>query len=119
MKKLIIAAIVLTNVFLACKKEDRVCSCSVTKTGTATTTSKLGFSLGLLGNVNIVDTTYVTQINETNQVDRTYKDVTKKQMKNSCTSYTEPYNEMDIHTAPPQTLTTVNAGTRTYDCKIK
>jgi hypothetical protein len=119
MKNLLIAAIILANVFLACKKEDRVCQCYVTKAGTSTTTSKLSFSVAIFGNIPIIDTTYVTQVNEVNQVDVTYKNVTKKQAKTHCISYTEPYNETDMHTAPPQTLTTTDVGTRTYDCKLK
>jgi hypothetical protein len=119
MKNVLIVAIILANVFLACKKEDRVCECYVTKTGTSTTTSKLSFSVALLGEIPIIDTTYVTQVNEINQVDETYNHVTKKQAKMNCISHKEPYNETDIHTAPPQTLTTTDAGTRNYDCKLK
>lgn len=119
MKKSLIAAIILVNVFLACKKEDRICSCYVTKTGTSTTNSSLSFSLPLIGNVPLIDTSYTNQVNEVNSVDRTYFKMTKKQAEKACVSYKEPYHEVHLNTAPPLTLTTTEDGTKTYDCKIK
>jgi hypothetical protein len=120
MKKIVIAAIVLCNVFLACKKEeDRTCQCTVTKSGTSTTTAKLSFSVAIIGEIPILDTSFVTQVSQVNNVDVTLTKVTKKQAQYNCISYKEPYNETTMNTAPPLTLTTTDAGTRTYDCKLK
>lgn len=118
MKKLILAAIVLSNVFLACKK-DRTCACTVKKTGTSTTTAALTFSVPLLGNVPVIDTSFVTPVNEVYNFDRVYNETSKRAAKNNCLNYSEPYNERSINEAPPLQLTTTSTGTRTYECDLK
>ena len=118
MKKVILAAIIISNIFLACKK-DRTCSCTVTKTGTSTTTAALTFSVPLLGNVPVIDTSFVTPVNESQSVDKTLTKVTKRAAKNNCISYKEPYNERSINEAPPLQLTTIAKGDRVYTCTLK
>lgn len=118
MKKVLVAAIILSNVFVACKK-DRTCSCTVTKTGTSTTTAALLVAVPPLGNVPVIDTSFVTPVSEIQTFDRVYKKATKRQAKNNCVSYTEPYNERNLNEAPPLQLTTTAKGDRVYDCKLK
>lgn len=118
MKKIAIIAILASNAFMACKK-DRTCSCTVTKTGTSTTTAALTFSVPIIGNVPVVDTSFVAPVNEVNSFDRSFKKVTKSAAKNNCVSYKEPYNEISTNSAPPLLLVTTAKGDRTYDCKLK
>ena len=119
MKKVLVAAIIITNVFMACKKEDRTCSCTVTKSGTSTTVAALVVSVPPLGNIPVIDTSFVTSVSDVFMFDRVIKDVTKKQGKNSCLSYTEPYKEQTTNSAPPLSLVTTETGNRTYDCSLK
>jgi len=118
MKKIIIIAIIASNAFLACKK-DRTCSCTVTKVGTSTTTAALTFSVPIIGNVPVIDTSFVAPVNETNTVDKSFSKVTKAAAKNNCISYKEPYNEITTNSAPPLLLVTTAKGDRTYTCKLK
>jgi len=106
-------------VFLACKKEDRTCSCTVTKTGTSTTLAALTISVPIVGNVPVIDTSFVTAVADVFVYDRVIKDVTKKEGKYSCLSYNEPYKDITTNAAPPLLLTTTEEGTRAYDCKLK
>ena len=119
MKKVIVSAIVLTNVFLACKKEDRTCSCTVSTIGTSTTTAALTVSLPIIGNVPVVDTSFVTTVSDVFTYDRVIKKVTKKQGKYNCYSYSEPYRNKVTNSAPPLSLVTTEEGTKSYDCKLK
>lgn len=119
MKKVAIAAIVLCNVFLACKKEDRTCTCTVTKTGTSTTMAALTISVPIVGNIPVIDTSFVTTVSDVFTYDRVMKDVTKKQGKNSCLDYTEPYKDVTTNSAPPLSLITTETGNRIYDCDLK
>lgn len=118
MKKVIITLIVLSNAFLACKK-DRTCSCTVTKTGTSSTNASLSFSVAIIGNVPIIDTTFVTPISETQTYDKTLTKVSKSAAKNNCISYKEPYTETVVNSAPPLGLVTTAKGERVYKCELK
>lgn len=118
MKKVIIIAVVFANTFLACKK-DRTCECSVKKTGTSNTTAALTFSIAIIGNVPIIDTSFVTTVSDVFNYERTLTDVSKKQAKNNCIGYSEPYKETTTNSAPPLSLITTETGTRTYDCSLK
>lgn len=118
MKKLLVAAIILTNVFLACKKEDRTCSCTVTKNGTSTTLAALTVSTPL-GDIPVIDTSFVAAVADVFSYDRTLTKATKKQAKNNCISYKEPYKDISTNSAPPLLLQTTETGTLTYDCKLK
>lgn len=118
MKKIIIIAIVASNAFLACKK-DRTCTCTVTKVGTSTTTAALTFSVPIVGNVPVIDTSFVAPVNETNTFDRSFTKVTKSAAKSNCISYKEPYNDITTNSAPPLLLVTTSKGDRTYDCELK
>jgi hypothetical protein len=119
MKKTLILAALIANAFMACKKADRVCECSVTKTGTSTTMAALTFSLPLIGNVPIIDTSFVTTVSDVFTYERTLVDVTKKQAKNNCLGYEEPYKEVTTNSAPPLLLVTTETGNRVYDCNLK
>lgn len=103
--------------FISCKK-DRVCSCTLTKTGTTTTTAALTFSVPIVGNVPIVDTSFVTPISEVQSYDKTIMDVNKRTAKQNCVSYKEPYNETITNSAPPLLLTTKSEGENVYKCKL-
>ncbi len=118
-KKVLIGAIVLANVFLACKKEDRTCTCTVSKIGTSTTRAALTFSIPIVGNVPVIDTSFVTTVSDVFTYDRVIKKVTKKQGEYNCYSYTEPYKNITTNDAPPLTLITTEEGTKSYDCKLK
>lgn len=103
--------------FSSCKK-DRVCSCTLTKTGTTTTTAALTFSVPIVGNVPIVDTSFVTPVSEVQSYDKTIMDVSKRTAKQNCVSYKEPYNETITNSAPPLQLTTKIVGENVYNCKL-
>mgnify|MGYP003380152749 CR=1 FL=1 len=118
MKKIIIIAVVPANVFLACKK-DRTCECSVTKMGTSTTMAALTFSIPIIGSVPIIDTSFVTTVSDVFTFERTLTNASKKQAKNNCLDYKEPYKEINTNSAPPLSLVTTETGTRTYDCTLK
>lgn len=119
MKKLLIVAVVLANAFMACSKKDRVCECSVTKQGKSTTLAALTFSVPIIGNVPVIDTSFVTSVTDVFSFERTLTDVTKKQAKNNCLNYNEPYKDVTTNSAPPLLLVTTEEGTRTYDCRLK
>jgi hypothetical protein len=118
MKTFIIVSALASMAFISCKK-DRTCSCTVTKTGTSTTTAALTYSVPLLGNVPIIDTSFTTPINEVQTYDKTIIDVNKRTAKQNCVSYKEPYNENIVNAAPPLQLTTTSKGDRTYNCELK
>lgn len=118
MKKVIIVAIVAANAFLACKK-DRACECTVTRTGTSTTTAALTFSIPLVGNVPVIDTSFVTPVSDVFKYEKTLTKVSRAAAKSNCIDYKEPYKETTTNSAPPLLLTTLEEGTRTYDCELK
>lgn len=118
MKKLLITSFLVSVVLISCKK-DRTCSCTVTKTGTSTTTAALTYSVPIIGNVPILDTSFTTPINEVQVYDKTIMDVNKRTAKQNCVSYKEPYNENIVNAAPPLQLTTNSKGERTYKCELK
>ncbi len=118
MKRIVIIAIIASNAFLACKK-DRTCACTVTKIGTSTTTAALTFSVAIIGNVPVIDTSFVSPVNETNTYDKTFNKTTKAAAKNNCVSYKEPYNEVITNSAPPLMLSTTSKGERVYTCELK
>lgn len=117
MKLLLTIALSTTIAFISCKK-DRVCSCTLTKKGTTTTTAALTFSVPILGNVPIVDTSFVTPVSEVQIYDKTLIDVNKRTAKQNCVSYKEPYSETITNSAPPLLLTTKSVGENSYDCKL-
>lgn len=104
--------------FVACKK-NRVCSCTKTKTGTSTTTAALSYSVPVIGNVPIVDTSFSSPINEVMVYERTLEDVNKRTAKQNCVSYHEPYDETITNSAPPLILTTNMRGDVSYKCELK
>ncbi len=104
--------------FISCKK-DRVCSCTLTKTGTTTTTAALTFSVPIVGNVPIIDTSFVTPVSEVQTYDKTIMDVNKRTAKQNCVSYKEPYSETITNSAPPLLLTTKSVGDNVYKCELK
>lgn len=91
----------------------------MTKTGTTTTTAALTYSVPLLGNVPIVDTSFTSPTSEVQTYDRTLMDVGKRTAKQNCVSYQEPYNETITNSAPPLMLTTTMKGNASYSCKLK
>lgn len=118
MKLLFMLLFGATIVFSSCKK-DRVCSCTLTKTGTTTTTAALTFSVPIVGNVPIVDTSFVTPVSEVQIYDKTIMDVNKRTAKQNCVSYKEPYSETITNSAPPIQLTTKSVGENVYKCELK
>ncbi len=112
----------ITLVFCACKK-DRVCSCTVIKTGTSTTKAKGSLVLFAGFSTNIADTTITTNVTEVQVIEKEMKEVSKKTAKNNCISYTEPYSET-IPTSVPSTsfnlsIVVENKGEKKYDCELK
>lgn len=106
----------------ACKK-DRTCTCTITKTGTSTTTGKADLILFPGFPTPLADTSFVTNINETQVVDKKIEKVTKQTAKNNCISYSEPYNETTLTSVPSASfnlsIIVTNSGTKDYDCKLK
>ena len=118
MKNFFLLIATVSWLLTACTK-DRTCSCTLTKTGTSTTTAALTFSVPILGNVPIIDTSFSTPINEVQTYDKTILDAKKRTAKSNCVSYNEPYNETITNSAPPLLLTTNSKGERKYACKLK
>lgn len=109
-------------VFFGCKKENRTCSCSVTRTGTSTTTAKVSQVLGGF-QFDLADTSFVKNITDIQTIDKVLIDVTKKSAKGNCISYTQPYNETVLTSVPAASfemaITVVNKGEEKFDCKLK
>ncbi len=118
MKHILFIAAVMSAVLISCKK-DRTCSCTVTKTGTSTTTAALTYSVPILGNVPIIDTSFTTPVTDVQMDDKTIMDVNKRTAKQNCISYKEPYNETIVNSAPPLELTTNSKGDKEYKCTLK
>ncbi|MDO9000745.1 MAG: hypothetical protein Q7W45_13335 [Bacteroidota bacterium] len=116
----ILAAISL--IIFSCKK-DRVCSCTITKTGTSTTTGKAELVIIPGFPLDLADTSFVTNINETQSVDKKIEKVTKRRAKNNCISYTEPYNETILTSVPASSFNlsviVTNKGDKHYACELK
>jgi hypothetical protein len=110
-------------VLYGCKKEDRTCSCTVTRKGTSTTTAKVeqvifGFPLTL------ADTSFEKSITDVQAVDKVMEDVTKKTAKGNCYNFSQPYNETVITAVPAASfemqVSVTNKGIETYSsCKLK
>lgn len=123
MKKLSLSLITIALILISCKK-DRTCNCTVTKNGTSTTTAVITASVTLPGLPIPIppigfDTTFTTPVNESQSVDRKMKEVKKRDAKQNCISYTEPYDETTYNVVPNFSLTTRNSGTREYKCELK
>ncbi|MBA3679843.1 MAG: hypothetical protein H0W73_01445 [Bacteroidetes bacterium] len=115
----ILAAVAL--VFFACKK-DRTCTCTVKKTGTSTTTGKAELILFPGFPTTLADTSFVTDVNDVQTVDRKLEKVTKRTAKNNCISYSEPYSETTLTSVPASSfnlsVVVTDKGTKHYDCKL-
>src|ERR1700759_1445370 len=98
MKKYFITSIII--LFIASCKKDRTCSCTVTKTGTSTTTGKADIVILPGFPTNLADTSFVTPVNEAQVIDRKLENVTKRSAKNNCISYSEPYTETVLTSVP-------------------
>lgn len=118
MKILFTSIVFITMLLVSCKK-DRVCSCTLTKTGTTTTTAALTYSVPIVGNVPIIDTSFTSPTNEVQSYEKTIMDVSKRTAKQNCVSYKEPYNETITNSAPPLLLTTNMKGEASYKCELK
>lgn len=120
-KTLTIGIIFGALVFTACKKE-RTCSCTVTKTGTATTTGKV--SQELFGfPIDLADTTFSRNILDVQVFDRKIEKATKSTAKQNCISYTEPFDEKTMVAVPASSFNLSvevrEYGTKEVDCKLK
>ena len=108
-------------VVFACKK-DRTCTCTITKTGTSTTTGKADLELFPGFPTTLADTSFVTNINEAQTIDKKIEKVTKRTAKNNCISYTEPYNETTLTSVPASSFNlsviVTDKGEKRYDCKL-
>lgn len=105
----------------ACKK-DRTCSCTVTRTGTSSTTGKVdqvlfGFP------VTLADTTFSQPSMDIQTYDKVINKSTKAAAKNNCVSYTQPYNEKNVTSVPAASFNLVvvvtEKGEEKYECKLK
>jgi hypothetical protein len=107
---------------ISCKK-DRTCSCTITKTGTSTTTGKADLVIIAGFPMNLADTSFVTPVNEVQIIDKKIEKVTKRSAKNNCVSYTEPYNETTLTSVPASSfnlsVVVTNKGDRHYSCELK
>lgn len=122
MKNLIALSLLLTFIFTACKK-DRVCSCTITKTGTSTTHGSVGIAIIPGFATSVVDTSFSTNVFEIQMVDKKLEKVSKRQAKSNCISYTEPYSESIPTTIPTSTfnlsVVVINKGEKHYACDLK
>lgn len=117
MKKVVLTALLISGLFIACKK-DRTCSCTITKTGNSSTQA----SADIFG-LPLADTSFITPVYETLPADIKYKKVTKRQAKANCISYEEPYSDNTLTSVPASSINLniriSSTGTRKYDCKLK
>ena len=122
MKKNNLIFLVIFIILCACKK-DRTCSCTITKTGTSTTTGKVDLTLGFFGSLPLADTSFVTLVNDVQLADKKLEKITKRQAKNNCISYTEPYNETVLTSVPASSFNlsviVTNKGDKHYSCELK
>lgn len=120
MKKYFILASVALFV-LACKK-DRTCTCTVTKTGTSTTTGKAEIVLFPGFPTPLADTSFATNVNEVQTIDKKIEKVNNRTAKSNCISYSEPYNETTLTSVPASSFNlsvlVTDKGTKSYDCKL-
>jgi len=121
MKK-IVALTIITLAFIACKK-DRTCTCTITKTGTSTTTASANIVLFPGFTTPLADTSFVTPVNEKQNIDKKFEKVKKSAAKNNCISYTEPYLETVLTSVPASSfnlsVTVTNKGDKRYSCELK
>ena len=121
MKNYLIVAVIFLTI-ASCKK-DRTCSCTVTKTGTSTTTGKAEIELFPGFPTPLADTSFATNVNETQIVDTKIEKVTKYSAKNKCYSYTQPYDETTLTSVPASSFNLVvsvnEKGNRHYSCSLQ
>jgi len=121
MKNYLILGLVALTI-ISCKK-DRTCSCTITKTGTSTTTGKADLMLLPGFPIPLADTSFITSVNETLSADKKMEKVTKRAAKNNCISYSEPYSETILTSVPASsfnlTVSVTNKGDRHYTCELK
>jgi hypothetical protein len=120
---LILIALVL---FLGACRKDRTCNCTVTKEGTTTTrnqTAGTSITISPLPPIEIVtpmDTTIVTPFNNSSEQTTVFKDVKARTAKYNCVSFEETISENSVQTIPgTATITTSQAGKKTYSCKLE
>lgn len=122
MKTFQLVVVLILAINVACKK-DRVCSCTITKTGTSTTTGKAELSLFPGVGIPLADTSFSQNAFDIQFVDKKIEHVTKRRAKNNCVSYTEPYNETVLTSVPASSfnLSVVvnNKGDKHYKCELK
>ena len=120
-KKIIITGCLSVLIFAACKK-DRTCTCTVSRTGTSTTTAKVtqvifGFP------IDLADTAFITPVYDIQLIDKKMTNVTKKTAGSNCISYTQPYSETNLTSVPASSfnlsISITNKGEEKYDCKLK
>ena len=120
--KTIILSTLIAFAFVACKK-DRTCNCSITKTGTSTTTAKADITLFPGFPTPLADTSFVTPVSEVQNVDKKIEKTTKMRAKNTCVSYTEPYTETVLTSVPASSFNlsviVTNKGDKKYACELK
>ena len=109
--------LLICHLLTACKK-DRVCNCTITVEGTITSHTQ---TVGLPPLVNGVDSTTSQPLFTVNSQKKTYKDVTKKDMRRSCFGKSVESVNLSNSTVVPgiYTITTTQNGLKTYDCKIE
>lgn len=107
-------------IFLSCKK-DRVCDCIVKTEGTSTTTAKITAQIAPppFPPVVLFDTSFSTEFLETDKREIKFFKTTKKQAKNNCISYEEPFKESNYNSVPNFSLITTKEGKKTYNCTLK
>jgi hypothetical protein len=107
-------------IFLSCKK-DRVCECSVKSEGTSTTTAQITAEIAPppFPPVVLFDTSFTTVFLETDIRKIKFYKTTKRQAKNNCVSYEEPFKESNYNSVPNFSLITTKEGKRTYNCTLK
>lgn len=109
--KYFLPIVALSLLLVACKK-DRTCKCTITTSGT-TSTRATSEAAG-------IDTTIITPLYTTNQVETKLKEVSKKNAKFNCNDKEENINESIPNGVPGLfSVTITNTGTRKYSCELK
>lgn len=101
----------LSCLIVSCKK-DRVCKCTITTFGSTSTRT--------VSELAGIDTTIITPLNSTNEVEMTFEKVSKKKAKFNCFDKKETINESTPNSIPGLfSITITNTGTREHSCDLK
>lgn len=122
MKNRFVILLMIGITFYACKK-DRTCTCTITNKGTSTTTGRVSIDLIPGFSAPLADTSFTSNVNTRQNVDKKIIKSSKRVAKANCASYSEPYKEVIPTSFPASSfnlsIIVTNEGVREYDCELK